>query len=104
MATNPVEDEFQEEVLRLFALEALEWIRQVKAALLELEDAQAQERIQTLYDVILRSLTNLKDSAPTVELPCIENLTFTLTPLLQRMQGKQMSTTSRHYPPSRQGL
>ena len=40
MATNPVEDEFQEEVLRLFALEALEWIRQVKAALLELEGAQ----------------------------------------------------------------
>ena len=104
MATNPVEDEFQEEVLRLFALEALEWIRQVKAALLELEGAPAQERIQTLYDVILRSLTNLKGSAATVELPCIENLTFTLVPLLQRMQGKKMSTTSPQYAALRQGL
>src|SRR5205085_4806835 len=61
-------------------------------------------RIQALYDIILRSLTNLKGSAATVELPCIENLTFTLVPLLQRMQGKKMSTSSPQYAALRQGL
>jgi len=101
---NPVEDEFHEEVLRLFALEALEWIRQIQASLLELEDAPATQRAHQLYGIILRNITNLKGSAATVELPSIGNLAFMLVPLLQHMQKDQRVATSDYYGPLRQGL
>ena len=52
---NPVEDEFHEEVLRLFALEAWDWIRQIQASLLELEDGPATQRSGDF--VALRSTT-----------------------------------------------
>jgi hypothetical protein len=103
-AVNPVEDEFHEEVLRLFALEALEWIRQIQAALLELEDAPATQRAHQLYEIILRNITNLKGSAATVDLPSIGNLAFMLVPLLQHMQKDQRVAASDYYGPLRQGL
>jgi len=103
-AVNPIESEFHEEVLRLFALEALEWIRQIQAALLELEDAPATERAHHLCEIILRNITNLKGSAATVELPSIGNLAFMLVPLLQHMQKDQRVATSDYYGPLRQGL
>jgi chemotaxis protein histidine kinase CheA len=104
MYTNPIEGEFQEEVLRLFALEAVEWVRQIKAALLELEGAATPGRAQALYEMVLRNLTNLKGSAATVELPSIGNLAFMLVPLLQHMQKEQRVITSDYYSPLRQGL
>jgi chemotaxis protein histidine kinase CheA len=104
MDINPMEGEFQEEVLRLFALEALEWIRQIKAALLELESAPAPKRTHVIYEMVLRNLTNLKGSAATVELPSIGNLAFMLVPLLQTMQKEQRVSTSDYYGPLRQGL
>jgi chemotaxis protein histidine kinase CheA len=104
MNHNPIEGEFQEEVLRLFALEALEWIRQIKAALLELEGGPPPERWQVLCEMIHRNLTNLKGSAATVDLPSIGNLAFMLVPLLQHMQKEQQVTNSDYYPPLRQGL
>jgi chemotaxis protein histidine kinase CheA len=104
MSHNPIEGEFQEEVLRLFALEALEWIRQIKAALLELEGSPAQERWQVLCEMIHRNLTNLKGSAATVDLPSIGNLAFMLVPLLQHMQKEHQVINSDYYPPLRQGL
>ena len=101
---NPIEGEFHEEVLRLFAVEALEWIRQIQAALLELEDAPATERAHNLCEIILRNITNLKGSAATVELPSIGNLAFMLVPLLQHMQKDQRVAASDYYGPLRQGL
>ena len=104
MAANLTEDEFQEEVLRLFAFEALEWVRQLKAALLELEGDPAPDRARALYDVISRSLASLKGSAATVGLSSIENLAGTLVPLLQSMQGKKLVTSSGQYAALRRGL
>jgi len=104
MYTNPIEGEFQEEVLRLFALEALEWVRQTKAALLELETTSTPSRAQALYEIVLRNLTNLKGSAATVDLPSIGNLAFMLVPLLQHMQKEQRVVSSDYYSPLRQGL
>jgi chemotaxis protein histidine kinase CheA len=86
---NPIEGEFQEEVLRMFALEALEWIRQIKSALLELEGVPEAARARTLYEIVRRNLTNLKGSAATVDLPSMGNLAFMLVPLLQHMQKDQ---------------
>jgi chemotaxis protein histidine kinase CheA len=104
MHVNPIEGEFQEEVLRLFALEALEWIRQIKAALLELEGVPPAKRAQILYETILRNLTNLKGSAATVDLPSMGNLAFMLVPLLQHIQKDQAVAKSDYYGPLHQGL
>jgi len=104
MSMNPLEEEFQEEVLKLFALEALEWLRQIKSALPELVGEPAPERAAKVYDTVLRGLTNLKGSAATVDLPSLENLAYTLVPLLQAMQGKKIAGSSKHYAALQQGL
>src|SRR5688572_21668514 len=103
MHVNPIEGEFQEEVLRLFAVEALDWLGQTKAALLELEDVPSAERAHTLYEIVLRNLTNLKGSAATVDLPSMGNLAFMLVPLLQDMQKDQDITNSNYYEALEQG-
>src|SRR6185503_9771912 len=101
---NPIEGEFQEEVLRVFALEALEWIRQIKVALLELEGTPDAAQAQILYESIRRSLTNLKGSAATVDLPSMGNLAFMLVPLLQHMQKDGGVSTWDYSGPLQQGL
>jgi hypothetical protein len=104
MHVNPIEDEFQEEVLRLFAVEALDWLGQTRAALQELEDVPTAERAHILYEIVLRNLTNLKGSAATVDLPSMGNLAFMLVPLLQDMQKDQDITNSNYYEALEQGL
>ena len=104
MYSHSLQDEFKEEVLRLFALEAVEWIKQTKAAVSELEGAPPAERASVLYEVILRNLTNLKGSAATVDLPSIGNLAFMLVPLLQRMQQDQRLNNGDYYGALHQGL
>ncbi|MBI4401864.1 MAG: Hpt domain-containing protein [Nitrospirae bacterium] len=87
MSVNPHEDQFLEEVLGLFSLEAQEWIRQIHAAVLELESGPAADRRPKLFDIILRGITNLGGSAATVELPAIERLAFALVPLVHGMRN-----------------
>src|SRR2546422_1138859 len=84
------EDQFQEEVLQLFAEEGLEWIKQIKVALQELESGVTLDKEKKHYDIILRSLTNLMGSAATVELAALQKLTLALVPLLQAMQTKKV--------------
>jgi chemotaxis protein histidine kinase CheA len=102
--SNSLQDDFKEEVLRLFALEAVEWIKQTKAAVSELEGNPPPERANILFEVTLRNLTNLKGSAATVDLPSIGNLAFMLVPLLQNMQQDQRFNTGDYYGALYQGL
>jgi chemotaxis protein histidine kinase CheA len=104
MYGHPLQDDFKEEVLRLFALEAVEWIKQTKAAVSELEGGPPADRANILYEVILRNLTNLKGSAATVDLPSIGNLAFMLVPLLQHMQQGQELNAGDYYRALHQGL
>src|SRR2546422_779810 len=60
------EDQFQEEVLQLFAEEGLEWIKQIKVALQELESGATPDKEKKHYDIILRCLTNLMGSVAKV--------------------------------------
>lgn len=103
MTTN-IEGDFLEEVLNLFALEALEWVRQLKTALLELEGMPPPEQAQALHETLLRGLTNLKGSAATVNLPSVEELAFVLVPLLHAMQSEPVGSVSAHFAALRQGL
>ena len=98
------EDQFQEEVLQLFAEEGLEWIKQIKVALQELESGVTLDKEKKHYDIILRSLTNLMGSAATVELAALKKLTLTLVPLLQAMQTKKVPAKPEHFATIRQGI
>ncbi|TLY22585.1 MAG: hypothetical protein E6K64_10640 [Nitrospirae bacterium] len=98
------EDQFQEEVLQLFAEEGLEWIKQIKVALQELESGATPDKEKKHYDIILRSLTNLMGSAATVELAALQKLTLALVPLLQAMQTKKVPAKPEHFATIRQGI
>src|SRR5713101_10152733 len=98
------EDQFQEEVLQLFAEEGLEWIKQIKVALQELESGATPDKEKKLYDTILRSLTNLMGSAATVELAALQKLALALIPLLQALQSNKVAGKPEHFDTIRQGL
>ena len=98
------EDQFQEEVLQLFAEEGLEWIKQIKVALQELESGATPDKEKKHYDILLNSLTNLMGSAATVELTALQKLTLALIPLLQAMQTKKVPPQPEHFATIRQGI
>ena len=98
------EDQFQEEVLQLFAEEGLEWIKQIKVALQELESGATPDKEKKHYDILLNSLTNLMGSAATVELTALQKLTLALIPLLQAMQSKKVPPKPEHFATLRQGI
>src|SRR3989442_2092847 len=98
------EDQFQEEVLQLFAEEGLEWIKQIKVALQELESGATPDKEKKHYDIILRCLTNLMGSAATVDLTALQKLILTLVPLLQAMQTQKVAAKPEHFATIRQGI
>lgn len=102
MAAN--EDQFQEEVLKLFAEEGLEWVAQIRAALQELEKGAPPEREPKLYDIVIRSLTNLMGSAATVDLAALQKLALAMIPLIQAMHSKKVAPKPEHFATIRQGL
>lgn len=102
MAAN--EDQFQEEVLKLFAEEGLEWVGQIRAALQELEKGAPPEREPKLYETVIRSLTNLMGSAATVDLAALQKLALAMIPLIQAMHGKKVTPNPEHFATIRQGL
>ena len=96
MSENVIEGDFLEEVLKAFALDATDWIRQIKAAMVALEAASPQERSR-LYEGLRGNLTNLKGSAATINLPCIDDLASTLIPVLHEMQEKPLMFPAKLY-------
>jgi chemotaxis protein histidine kinase CheA len=104
MATDTSENQFQEEVLKLFAEEGLEWLGQCKTALEELESGPPSDQAAKLYDTILRCLTNLMGSAATVDLAALQKLALALIPLLQAMQSNKVASKPEHFDTIRQGL
>ena len=80
------DDAFLDEVARLFAREAREWLDQIKAAMPALESTAAATRVAAAA-TLQRALTNLGGSAATVEQPTIEQAAFSLLPLLPALKG-----------------
>lgn len=101
---NPSHDQFQEEVLRVFALEASGWITHINEAFTELERGAASERSPDLFETILRDLTNLKSSAATVHLTAIEQMVVTLVPIFQTIRETESDASSEPYAVLRQSL
>ena len=102
MAAN--EDQFQEEVLKLFAEEGLEWVGQIRTALQDIEKGAPPDREPKLYSIIVSSLTNLMGSAATVDLAALQKLALAMLPLIQAMQSKKVAPQPEHFATIRQGL
>jgi chemotaxis protein histidine kinase CheA len=98
------EDQFQEEVLKAFAEEGLEWVGQIKAALQDIEKGAPPEREPKLYATVINSLTKLMGSAATVDLAALQKLALAMLPLLQAMQNKKVAPQPEHFATIRQGL
>ncbi len=87
MAPDAGDEEFQRELLELFAQEGQEWLDQAEQALSDLEGRPQADRHAKLVEVIARALTNLGGSAATVNLPDIERSAFALLPLLDQFRN-----------------
>lgn len=87
MAPEAGDDEFQRELLELFAQEGREWLDQADAALSDLEGRPPADRHAKLVETIARALTNLGGSAATVNLPDIEQSAFALLPILDQFRN-----------------
>ncbi len=87
IAPDADNDEFQRELLELFAQEGREWLDQANAALSDLEHRPPVDRHAKCVEVIARALTNLGGSAATVNLPDIEQSAFALLPILDQFRN-----------------
>lgn len=86
------EDQFQKELVELFAQEAQEWLVQLHAALTELESQPTADRHIQLVDTIVRGITSLGGSAATVNLPDVERTTFALLPFIDIVRDRTTAT------------
>jgi chemotaxis protein histidine kinase CheA len=87
MADPVTGDEFQRELLELFAAEAYEWLAQIQQALARFQASLDPSVKFDALDVISRGITSLGGSAATVDLPAIQELVFGLLPLLEQLRG-----------------
>jgi len=95
------EDQFQKELVELFAQEAQEWLVQLHAALNELEGQPTADRHVQIVDTIVRGITSLGGSAATVNLPDVERTTFALLPFIDTVRD-QTTATKQDYQMVRQ--
>ncbi len=86
------EDQFQKELVELFAQEAQEWLVQLHAALTELESQPTADRHIQIVDTIVRGITSLGGSAATVNLPDVERATFALLPFIDIVRDRTTAT------------
>jgi hypothetical protein len=83
---------FRTEIVGLFALEAREWLAQIKTALKKLAAEREGPVRAKLYSFILNGVTNLAKSASTVQSEDIEAMAANLLPLLRQVGGADLTT------------
>jgi chemotaxis protein histidine kinase CheA len=87
-------DDFQRELLELFAAEAYEWLAQIQQALARFQASLDPSVKFDALDTISRGITSLGGSAATVDLPAIQELVFGLLPLLEQLRGPDSANAS----------
>lgn len=80
-------DEFQRELLELFAAEAYEWLAQIQKALVRFHTSLDPSGRFDALGVIARGITSLGGSAATIDLPAIQEQVFGLLPVLEHLRG-----------------
>lgn len=79
-------DDFQKELVDLFAQEAQEWLQNIHVALDELQQGPAPERHAKLIGTISAGVTNLGGSAATINLPGVEHASFEAIPFIEALK------------------
>lgn len=87
-------NDFQRELLELFAAEAYEWLAQIQQALARFQASLDPSVKFDALDIISRGITSLGGSAATVDLPAIQELVFGLLPLLEQLRGPDSANAS----------
>ena len=80
------DDEFQKELIALFAQEAQEWLQQIHVALDELQQGPPADRHLKLAHTIKAGLANLGGSAATINLHDVEQASFSGLPLVEAVE------------------
>lgn len=80
------DDEFQKELIALFAQEAQEWLQQIHVALDELQQGPPADRHLKLAHTIKAGLTNLGGSAAMINLHEVEQASFAGLPLVEAVE------------------
>lgn len=91
------DDDFQKEILELFAQEAREWLGQIHQALQELMAQPDADRHVSLIKTITQGLTNLGGSAATVNLPEVERATYALLPFIEGIRDPVSAPTREDF-------
>src|SRR3990167_103767 len=81
------EDEFQKELIALFAREAQEWLQQIHVALDELQQGPPADRHLKLAHTIKAGLANLGGSAATISLHEVEQASFSGLPFVEAVEN-----------------
>lgn len=88
------DDEFQKELIALFAQEAQEWLQQIHVALDELQQGPPADRHLKLAHTIKAGLTNLGGSAATINLHEVEQASFAGLPLVEAVEDPSVSLSA----------
>ncbi|HLA61342.1 MAG TPA: HD-GYP domain-containing protein, partial [Nitrospiraceae bacterium] len=80
---------FEKEVIGLFALEAHQWLAQIRMAVKQLAEGANGTVRPKLYGILLHGITNLAKSASTVQLRAIEQMASNLLPILHDVGRKE---------------
>ena len=79
-------DGFQKELVDLFIEEAHEWLQNIHVALDELEQGPGRERHGELIAMMLSGVTNLGESASTINLLDVTDASFAAVPLIEAIK------------------
>lgn len=84
-------DEFQKELVDLFVQEAHEWLQNIHVALDELQQGPPAERHAALIATLTAGVTNLGGSAATINLPDVEQASFSALPFIEAIKDPTKS-------------
>ena len=84
-------DEFQKELVDLFVQEAHEWLQNIHVALDELQQGPPPERHAALIATLTAGVTNLGGSSATINLPDVEQASFSALPFIEAIKDPTKS-------------
>ncbi|HKP00729.1 MAG TPA: hypothetical protein VJU02_03760 [Nitrospiraceae bacterium] len=90
-------DDFQKELVDLFVEEAHEWLQNLHVALDELEQGPAADRYAELIDMMLVGVTNLGESAATINLRDIMDACLAAFPLIEVLKDPRKASSVQEF-------
>jgi chemotaxis protein histidine kinase CheA len=90
-------DDFQKELVDLFVEEAHEWLQNLHVALDELEQGPAPERRGELIEMMLAGVTNLGESAATINLRDIMDACLAAFPLIEVLKDPRKASSVQEF-------